>query len=94
MIPLIERTYRDLCDRTASLDEIAGWHDAARGRTAAWFLAAFRANKAEPGTVRAAYAAILGRAPESAAVVTQWQTGRTIAQVWDGVTAAHAAGSR
>lgn len=82
MIPLIERTYRDLCDRTGSLDEIAHWHDAARGRTAAWFLAAFRANKAETGTVRAAYRTILHRAPESAAVVTQWQTGRTIGQVW------------
>jgi len=82
MIPLIERTYRDLCDRTASLDEIAHWHDAARGRTAAWFLAAFRANPAETGTVRAAYRTILHRAPESAAVVTRWQKGRTIGQVW------------
>src|SRR5665647_2518078 len=67
------------------LDEIAHWHDAARGRTAAWFLAAFRANPAETGTVRAAYRTILHRAPESAAVVTQWQKGHTIAQVWAGV---------
>src|SRR5665648_350499 len=59
LIHISEPTYRDLCDRTASLDEIAHWHDAARGRTAAWFLAAFRANPAETGTVRAAYRTIL-----------------------------------
>jgi len=94
MIPLIERTYRDLCDRTASLDEIAGWHDAARGRTAAWFLAAFRANGAEPGTVRAAYAAILGRGAEASEVADQLTHGYSIAALFDAVAKAHAAGAR
>jgi hypothetical protein len=94
MIPLIERTYRDLCDREGSLDDVAGWYDATRTMTAAAFLRAFRANPAEPGTVRAAYRAILGREVESAAAITQWQTGRTIGQVWDGVAEARAQGAR
>jgi len=93
MIPLIERTYRDLCNRTGSLDEIAGWYDATRGWTAARFLTAFRANPAETGTVRAAYHTLLGRAPTSANIM-EWQKGRTIKQVWTEIAASPEAKAR
>jgi hypothetical protein len=83
MIPLIERTYHELADRTGSLDEVAAWADTARahGWNAAQFLAAFRACPAENGTVRAAYAYWLDRKPKPADL-TFWTRGRTIAQAW------------
>ena len=94
MISLIERTYRDLCDRTASLDEVAGWYDSTRGWTAARFLAAFRANKAEGGTVRAAYRKILRREAGASEVTSQLAQNYTIGEMFDVVARAHAAGSR
>src|SRR5665647_1269602 len=94
MISLIERTYRDLCDRTASLDEVAGWYDSTRGWTAARFLAAFRANKAEGGTVRAAYRKILRREAGASEVTSQLAQNYTISEMFDVVARAHAAGSR
>lgn len=94
MIPLIERTYRDLCDRTASLDEIAGWHDSTRGWSAARFLTAFRANKAEAGSVRAAYRALLHREAGASEVASQLTHGYSIGALFDAVARAHAAGAR
>ena len=96
MAALITLLYARYLGAVASIDDLVTWLDAARtnGWSAGQLRAAFLGSAASDSSVAAAYRAILHRGPESAAVVTQWRTGRTIGQVWDGLAAAYAAGSR
>lgn len=94
MIQLIERTYRDLCDREGSLDDVAGWYDATRSMTARAFLAAFRASPAEPGTVRAAYRAAGLHEPSADEVAGQLAQHYSIGRMFEVMAAAAAAGAR
>lgn len=84
MLPLILWCYAELVGRTAppSTDEVANWISGTPGWTSAHLLASFLGAKAERGSVIKAYRDILGRPPESQAVIDSRLTGKpTITQV-------------
>ena len=71
MLALILWAYTELVGRTTppSTDEVTNWVSSTPGWTSAQTLAAFLGSQCEPGGVVKAYKDILGRAPESQAVI-------------------------
>ena len=78
MLPLILWCYAELVGRTAppATDEVANWISGTPGWTSAQVLAAFLGSRAERGSVVAAYEDILGRSPESQAVIDAHLAGK------------------
>ena len=73
MLALILWAYTELVGRTSapSTDEVTNWVSGTPGWTSAQTLAAFLGAPCEPGGVVKAYKDILGRAPESQAVIAE-----------------------
>ena len=78
MLALILWAYAELVGRTSppSTDEVANWVSGTPAWTSAQTLAAFLGAPCEPGGVVKAYKDILGRAPESQAVIAEHLAGK------------------